>query len=102
MIRDRIICGISDHVTHKRLLRTKELDLKTCADYCKAAETLKVQAHQITSSSAAESTGVNAVSTKKGSKYTEKIINLSKWCLKQQVSKLANLNAIFFWMIAKC
>ena len=24
-----------------------------------------------------------------------KIINLSKWCLKQQVSKLANLNAIF-------
>ena len=27
--------------------------------------------------------------------YTLKIINLSKWCLKQQVSKLANLNAIF-------
>ena len=26
---------------------------------------------------------------------TLKIINLSKWCLKQQVSKLANLNAIF-------
>ena len=29
------------------------------------------------------------------SSCTLKIINLSKWCLKQQVSKLANLNAIF-------
>ena len=26
---------------------------------------------------------------------TLKIINLSKWCLKRQVSKFANLNAIF-------
>ena len=32
---------------------------------------------------------------KLGQKATLKIINLSKWCLKQQVSKLANLNAIF-------
>ena len=69
LIRDRIICGISDNVTRERLLRTKELDLKTCVDYCKAAETVKVQAQQITSFSAGESTGVNAVSTKKGRKY---------------------------------
>ena len=63
-IRDRIICGISDNVTRERLHRTKELDLKTSVDYCKAAETVKVQAQQITS--LLESTGVNAVSIKKG------------------------------------
>ena len=69
LIRNRIICGISDNVTCERLLRTKELDLKTCVDYCKATETVKVQAQQITSFSEGESTGVYAVSTKKGRKY---------------------------------
>ena len=56
--RDRIICGIIDNVTHEQLLRTEELDLKTCVDYCKAAETVKFQAQQITSFCAVESTRV--------------------------------------------
>ena len=56
-------------MTCEQLFRTIDLDLKICVDHCKAAETVKIQAQQITSFSAGECTGVNEVRTKKGRKY---------------------------------
>lgn len=38
IIRDRIVCGIADDVTRRKLLQTRNLDLNTAIDICKAAE----------------------------------------------------------------
>ena len=38
LIRDRIVCGIRDNNTRKRLLQERRLVLASCIDKCKAAE----------------------------------------------------------------
>ncbi|CAH1241696.1 Hypp6392 [Branchiostoma lanceolatum] len=38
LIRDRILCGISDGKVRERLLRESDLTLKRCGEICKAAE----------------------------------------------------------------
>ena len=62
LLMDRIICGISDNITRERLLRTKDLDLDTCLETCKAAETVKIQAQQL--GNKGDNVSVNAVKTK--------------------------------------
>ena len=44
LIRNRIVIGIRDNNTRKRLLQTPKLDLKTCLDICRAYE---ATAHQL-------------------------------------------------------
>ena len=39
LIRDRIVCGISDTVVRKRLLQERGLNLNKCIDMCRSAET---------------------------------------------------------------
>ena len=43
LIRDRIVCGITDDGVRKRLLQTAKLTLKTCMDTCRASETTSQQ-----------------------------------------------------------
>lgn len=41
LIRDRLICGISDSNLRERLLRVADLDLQKCLEICRAAELSK-------------------------------------------------------------
>ena len=43
LIRDRIVVGLRDNNTRKRLLQTSKLDLKTCLDICRAFESTAQQ-----------------------------------------------------------
>ena len=43
IIRDRIVLGIKDKQTRKRLLQERNLTLKTCIDLCKSNEATNVQ-----------------------------------------------------------
>ena len=38
LIRDRIVCGITDQTVQKRLLQTADLKLKFCIDMCRTSE----------------------------------------------------------------
>lgn len=46
IIRDRIVLGIKDKHTRKRLLQERKLTLKTCIDLCKSNEATNVQLKQ--------------------------------------------------------
>ncbi|KAJ8048543.1 hypothetical protein HOLleu_00899 [Holothuria leucospilota] len=48
MTRDRIVCGINDNTTRKKLLQTTGLDLTKCIDICKVAETTSAQVKDMT------------------------------------------------------
>ena len=43
LIRDRIVLGIKDSRTHKRLLQQQQLTLQCCIDICKASEASNAQ-----------------------------------------------------------
>ena len=43
IIRDRIVLGIQDKQTRKRLLQERKLTLKTCIDMCKSSEATNAQ-----------------------------------------------------------
>lgn len=47
MIRDRIVLGIRDNSTRKKLLQEKKLDLQRCIDICRANEknSIEVERH---------------------------------------------------------
>jgi hypothetical protein len=51
LIMDRIICGLYDNTTRERLLRTVNLDLETCINICRAAESVKIQSQQLSTAS---------------------------------------------------
>ena len=43
IICERIVPGIQDHCTHKRLLQERSLTLLKCIDLCKSSETTHLQ-----------------------------------------------------------
>ena len=43
IIRDRIVLGIHDHRTRKRLLQERSLTLSKCIDLCKSSEATNLQ-----------------------------------------------------------
>lgn len=47
LIRDRIVCGVSDKTLRDRLLRESKLDLSSCVRMCRAAEICEAQAKQL-------------------------------------------------------
>ena len=49
MIRDRLVCGISDNGLRKKLLQESQLTLEKCMDYCRAAEAANSQLKEISS-----------------------------------------------------
>jgi hypothetical protein len=64
LIRDRIVCGITDNATKKKLLQEPELNLNKCLDLCRATETSKSQLKIMSSDHVAE-TAVHAVNKRK-------------------------------------
>ena len=66
MIRDRIICGVSDSGLRERLLRVVDLDLEKCIQVCRATEVSKVQNKEIEPQAAGVS--VHAVHSHKNSR----------------------------------
>ena len=65
LIRDRIICGILDNGVRERLLRQDDLTLEKALQLCRAAETTRAQAHEL--SSTGERVSVDALGSKKQS-----------------------------------
>ena len=61
IIRDRIVLGIQDHRTRKRLLQERSLTLLKCIDLCKNSETTNLQLKTI---SGAQSEDVHTVQDK--------------------------------------
>ena len=49
MIRDRLVCGISDNALRKKLLQESQLTLEECMDYCRVAEAANSQLKEISS-----------------------------------------------------
>ncbi|XP_041351092.1 uncharacterized protein LOC121370058 [Gigantopelta aegis] len=54
LIRDRIVLGIQDNTTRKRLLQERKLTLKTCSDICKSDEAASTQMGAIATPSLSE------------------------------------------------
>ncbi|XP_065921947.1 uncharacterized protein [Magallana gigas] len=65
MIRDRIICGVSDSGLRERLLRVSDLDLDKCIQVCRATVVSKAQNKEIEPQAAG--TSVHAVNFHKKS-----------------------------------
>ncbi|XP_058967688.2 uncharacterized protein [Pocillopora verrucosa] len=61
IIRDRIVLGIQDHRTRKRLLQERSLTLAKCIDLCKSSEATNLQLKTI---SGAQNEDVHAVQDK--------------------------------------
>lgn len=49
LIKDRIVCGITDNGLRERLLRESDLDLEKALALCRAAETVRSQAKELLS-----------------------------------------------------
>ena len=43
LIRNRIVCGLSENALHRKFLQMSHLSLDTCVDVCRAAEAAKTQ-----------------------------------------------------------
>ena len=68
LLRDRIVCGISDNKVREKLLRTADLTLKIAIDTCTAAEASADQIktlHPIAGATAAAAADVHAVRSKR-------------------------------------
>jgi len=61
ILRDRIVLGVRDKHTRKRLLQERNLDLKKCIDICRSTEASNSQLRQI---SAAQSEDVHSMKDK--------------------------------------
>ena len=73
LIRDRIVCGITDNTTRKRLLQEPKLTLSKCLDLCRANEASKVQFNAMSNDhTATDSTSVHVVYQKKGKQNPQK------------------------------
>ena len=48
LIRERIVCGISENDTRKKLLQESKLTLEKCMNICRAAESTKTQLKAMT------------------------------------------------------
>ena len=54
IIRDRIVLGIQDKQTRKRLLQERKLTLKTCIDMCKSSEATNAQLKTVSATQSEE------------------------------------------------
>ena len=61
LIRDRIVCGITDNATKKKLLQEPDLNLNKCLDLCRATETSKSQLKIMSSDHQVADTTVHAI-----------------------------------------
>ena len=77
ILRDRIVCGLRDETTRRKLLVTRKLDLKKAIDVCKADETASQQLR--TMSKATEQVNVARVSKREGRNRNRKRSQSREW-----------------------
>lgn len=87
IIRDRIVIGIRDDSTRKKLLQTRELDLKQAVDICKASESASRQLKAISSKHDMEVNEVRKQTTnnRSRSKSREMIVSRCHYCGGQHI-----------------
>ena len=61
MIRDRLVIGINDNATQKKLLQDRKLTLTKAIDICRSSETTKKQVKKIQANSEANEGEINAI-----------------------------------------
>ena len=64
IIRDRIVLGIRDKQTRKRLLQERKLTLKKCIDLCKSSEATNAQLKTISGAQSGQTEDVHSVKDK--------------------------------------
>lgn len=77
LIRDRIVCGICDTGTRKKLLQEPKLNLQKCIDVCRSAETTASQMKVM--SGKEEVNALNHKEKKDGKDASPKLVNC-KYC----------------------
>ena len=77
LIRDRIVCGVNDKTTRKRLLQERQLTLKGSCDICRSAEATSIQLGAIGGEAKPEADSVNKVKSK-STRKTEKFVKFEK------------------------
>nr|XP_058958995.1 uncharacterized protein K02A2.6-like [Pocillopora verrucosa] len=77
LIRDRIVCGICDTGTRKKLLQEPKLNLQKCIDVCRSAETTASQMKVM--SGREEVNALNHKEKKDGRDASPKLVNC-KYC----------------------
>ena len=53
LVKDRLVCGITDNVTRERLLREEDLTLEKAVKICKAAELVRERSKELSATAAA-------------------------------------------------
>ena len=71
LIRDRIVTGICDDETRKRLLQERNLDINKCTDICKGVEAAKVRVKTMASSVDTQVNRVQAIKCSKSKRFTQ-------------------------------
>ena len=61
LIRDRLVIGINDNATKKKLLQDRKLTLTKAIDICRSSETTKKQVKKIQANSEANEGEINAI-----------------------------------------
>jgi hypothetical protein len=61
LIRDRLVIGINDNATQKKLLQDRKLTLTNAIDICRSSETTKKQVKKIQANSEANEGEINAI-----------------------------------------
>ena len=61
LIRDRLVIGINDNATQKKLLQDRKLTLTKAIDICRSSETTKKQVKKIQANSEANEGEINAI-----------------------------------------
>ena len=85
LVKDRLVCGITDNVTRERLLRQEDLTLEKAEKVCKAAELVKERSKEL--SGTASTATVHAV------RQTKKTNQSNRGTKKQQTCREGSANA---------
>ena len=89
LLRDHLVCGISDDNTRSKLLQVEKLTLQRCINICKLSETSTVQMATLNEHS---HTSVNAIQTQHNTKRINKKLLYKQINSAETVDQLTHLN----------
>ena len=95
LIRDRIVIGIKDNTTRKKLLQDHKLTLKKCKDICRANETTTEQLKKISNEDVQYVRKKTQKPTKQHLKFNTNYSNECKFCGKKTQTKQRTVSSIW-------
>ena len=95
LIRDRIVIGIEDNTTRKKLLQDHKLTLKKCRDICRANETTTEQLIKISNEDVQYVRKKTQKPAKQHSKFNTNYSNKCKFCEKKTQTKQRTVSSIW-------